>query len=161
MHILISLCSSKIWFLMLRRVKEVVSMTQYENDFLAWGLCQWCDMRIIYAWHFILCNFCYFSCKWIDRYLRLYFKVLLFKIQKKVLIFFSRNFSRCCICIFLKVLIFGICTQMFACFVGFGVVVAQEAYWGEACKRGWKKCQARGQKEKILGKKFVILDYIF
>ena len=50
---------------------------------------------------------------------------------------------------------------MFAFFVGFGVVVTQEAYWEEACRRGgWKKCQARGQKEKILDKKSVILDYI-
>ena len=51
---------------------------------------------------------------------------------------------------------------MFACFVGFGVVGTQTTHWGEACGRGgWTKCQAGGQEGKILGKKFVILDYIF
>ena len=50
---------------------------------------------------------------------------------------------------------------MFTCFVGFGVVGTQEAYWGEACERGgWTKCQASNQKGKILDKKYVILDYI-
>ena len=43
---------------------------------------------------------------------------------------------------------------MFACFVGFGVVGTQEAYWGEVCRRGARtECQARGQKGKILDKK--------
>ena len=58
-------------------------------------------------------------------------------------------------------MISGICTQMFACFIGFGVVVTPEAYWGKAYRiGGWTKCQAWGQKGKILDKKSVILDYI-
>ena len=59
-------------------------------------------------------------------------------------------------------MISGICIKTFACFVGFGVVGIQAAHWGEACGRGgWTECQAGGQEGKMLGKKFVILDYIF
>ena len=111
-------------------------------------------MRIICAWHIVHCSFCYFCCKWMD--LGLYFKILLFKIQKKVSIFFYFLFFY-----FFKVLISWICIKNVCFLCRVWCCWHTKSSLERSLQKRLNRTSSRvGQEGILLGDKYFILDCI-